>query len=107
MIVVYGKNEEILETLKRILEKQYNQECNISTELECLNHKLSSHPVDIIILSCGIGQGEIDSLYHMVDNRARIIHHYGGGSGLLKSEIEICRLNQNPSSCIISNNQLL
>ncbi|WP_322970705.1 hypothetical protein [Faecalibacter sp. LW9] len=107
MMMIYGKNEEITQTLARVIQRTYAVSCSVPQNLTCLNQILSSSAVEVIILSSGVGQSEIELLYQMVDGRCKIIHHYGGGSGLLKSEIELSRRNIQSSSCIISNNHLL
>ncbi|MDM1296141.1 hypothetical protein HX021_17790 [Sphingobacterium sp. N143] len=88
--VVFGKNEEILLTLKRIIETTPAWKTTVQQQLSSCKNYLSAHPVDILLLSSGLSAEEerdiIDHLSHL-NYPIGLIQHYGGGSGLLKNEV--------------------
>ncbi|MDR2274673.1 MAG: hypothetical protein LBF27_27445 [Sphingobacterium sp.] len=89
-IVVFGKNNEILHTLKRIIENNIGWQAVIQQDLSICKEFLSNHPNDILLLSSGLSvQEETEITDHLaqLDYPIGLIKHYGGGSGLLKNEI--------------------
>lgn len=88
--LVIGKNQEILDTLKRIIEKNEGWQAEIkSDEAVCYDY-LKEHPVDIVLLSSGLEdhfEREIKEYAGTLDKGIRVIDHYGGGGGLLKNEV--------------------
>ena len=52
--------------------------------------------IDIILLGSGIdeeSEAMLDAFFRKVNSKIKIIQHYGGGSGLLKSEILLALSN--------------
>lgn len=88
--LVIGKNQEILETLKRIIENNEGWEAEVqSDENICYNYIKENH-VDIVLLSSGLEEefeNEIKIFCQNLDKEVKVIDHYGGGSGLLKNEV--------------------
>jgi len=84
------KNEEILQTLKRIIESNHGWQAIIQQDMSTCKGYLSNYPSDILLLSSGLSTQEeteiTDYLSHL-DHPIGLIKHYGGGSGLLKNEI--------------------
>jgi hypothetical protein len=88
--LVIGKNQEILETLKRIIENNEGWKAEIkSNETICHDYIKENH-VDIVLLSSGLEEQfekDIKVFCENLDKEVKVIDHYGGGSGLLKSEV--------------------
>ena len=88
--LVIGKNQEILETLKRIIENNEGWNAEIqSDETICPNY-IKENQVDIVLLSSGLDEkfeNEIKEFCQNLDKDVKVIDHYGGGSGLLKNEV--------------------
>jgi len=88
--LVIGKNQEILDTLKRIIENNEGWKAEIrSNEAVCCDY-IKENQVDIVLLSSGLDEefeNEIKSFCENLDKEVKVIDHYGGGSGLLKNEI--------------------
>lgn len=85
-----GKNQEILDTLKRIIEANTGWQAIVSNdEVACYTYLLEQH-VDIVLLSSGLSEDfEITIRQYAggLNKGIKVIIHYGGGSGLLKSEV--------------------
>ncbi len=89
-IVVFGKNEVILNTLKRLIESNSGWKAIIQQDIASCKTYLSSNTADILLLSSGLSSLEeqaITAHLSVLDYSIGLIHHYGGGSGLLKNEI--------------------
>lgn len=88
--LVIGKNQEILEVLKRIIENNEGWTAEIQSD-EALSYKyIEGHDVDIVLLSSRLeGQFEKDIkvFCENLEQDVKVIDHYGGGSGLLKNEV--------------------
>ncbi|WP_104383220.1 hypothetical protein [Sphingobacterium sp. HMA12] len=90
IIIVFGKNEEILCTLQRIITGTNGWQAIIQQDLSACKEYLSSYPSDILLLSSGLSaleETEIMNHLSYLDHPIGLIKHYGGGSGLLKNEI--------------------
>lgn len=88
--LVIGKNQEILETLKRIIENNEGWKAEVqSDENICYNYIKENH-VDIVLLSSGLEEkfeNGIKVFCENLEKEVKVIDHYGGGSGLLKNEV--------------------
>ncbi|KPH15134.1 hypothetical protein [Chryseobacterium sp. ERMR1:04] len=88
--LVIGKNQEILDTLKRIIENNEGWKAEIqSDENVCYNY-LKENQVDIVLLSSGLKEQfekDIKVFCENLNQDVKVIDHYGGGSGLLKNEV--------------------
>ncbi|MCS4300910.1 hypothetical protein [Chryseobacterium sp. BIGb0232] len=88
--LVIGKNQEILNTLKRIIENNDGWKAEIqSDETVCYDY-IKENQVDIVLLSSGLKEefeNEIKRFCLNLDKEVKVIDHYGGGSGLLKNEV--------------------
>ncbi|MGE8428766.1 MAG: hypothetical protein ACN6O7_12850 [Sphingobacterium sp.] len=88
--LLLGKNEEILLTLKRIIESTPSWNATIQQDLGTCKKHLIDDPVDVLLLSSGLSPQEE---HEITDHLSRLaypiglIKHYGGGSGLLKNEV--------------------
>lgn len=88
--LVIGKNEEILHTLKRVIEKNEGWFAETSNNEAFSYEYLDKHNVDILLLSAGLDQTFEHSVKAHIKEKGiptKVIEHYGGGSGLLKNEV--------------------
>ena len=89
-ILIIGRNVDILQTVVRLVNN--NQEwigTGAVTDEEAIE-KFHHHHFDVVLLTNGIGSGEekkLRKIFTHQDTDITIIQHYGGGSGLLQSEI--------------------
>lgn len=94
--LVIGKNHEILQTLQRVIEKNENWKATLCTgEQESYEQIRESKP-DLVFLSSGLEQeaeARIREFCRPLSPETRVIDHYGGGSGLVKTEVESCFAN--------------
>lgn len=89
-IAVFGKNKEIIDTLERIINNNEEWKAFPAIQQEDLKVILQNNPIKILLYSSGIGTSEVEETEKWVDdNYTNVIqiHHFGGGSGLLKCEI--------------------
>ncbi len=86
--LLLGTNESILLTIQRLIEQSsYGKACIAKDLTVCLN-ELENSPYDLRLVCSGITEEEkakwhIGQLFPQV----KIVTHYGGGSGLLHTEI--------------------
>jgi hypothetical protein len=89
-ILAIGRNEEILQTLVRLVKKNENWNATGAlTDEEAMHHFDLVHP-EIVLLSNGIDESSEKKLRSYFTGKIPaviIIQHYGGGSGLLTNEI--------------------
>lgn len=88
--LVIGKNQEILDTLKRVIENNEGWTAQIITDEDACHEYIRSKSVDIVLLSSGLEEKfekEIKEFCENLDKEVKVIDHYGGGSGLLKNEV--------------------
>lgn len=88
--LVLGKNQEILDVLKRIIENNEGWTAEIQSDEEQSYRYIKEQKVDIVLLSSGLDdQFEINIKVFCADfdKDVKVIDHYGGGSGLLKNEV--------------------
>ena len=89
-ILIIGRNVDILQTVVRLVNN--NPEwigTGAVTDEEAIE-KFHHHHFDVVLLTNGIGSGEekkLRKIFTHQDTDITIIQHYGGGSGLLQSEI--------------------
>src|SRR5882672_7326814 len=91
-ILVIGRNEQIVETIVRLIN--YNPEWNATF---CLADEdaiavCNTQHFDLVLLGGGIDEQSEATLrksIHALQPDLKIIQHYGGGSGLLNTEINI------------------
>ncbi|CAI8766924.1 hypothetical protein [Chryseobacterium sp. IT-36CA2] len=88
--LVIGKNQEILEVLKRIIENNEGWKAEIQSDEDFCYEYIKENPVDIVLLSSGLEddfEKEIKEFCAGLEKDVKVIDHYGGGSGLLKNEV--------------------
>ncbi|MFN8416653.1 MAG: hypothetical protein U0U66_10000 [Cytophagaceae bacterium] len=89
-ILIIGNNVEIVEVLLRLINKskEYSASAVIYHQKD---FNLSETNVDLILLSSGLSleeEQEIKEQLFMKNPNIKIIQHYGGGSGLLYTELK-------------------
>jgi hypothetical protein len=90
-ILAIGRNEEILETVIRLINK--NEEWNgtgASSDEDAIE-KFHHHHIDVVLLTNGITNDEelkLRKIFILQQPDVIILQHYGGGSGLLTAEIK-------------------
>lgn len=90
IFLVLGKNKEILEVLKRLIENNEGWNAEILFDEDASYEYLKTNNVDILLLSSGLDleyEQEIKKYTLSLDKDIKVIDHYGGGSGLLKNEV--------------------
>ncbi|MBV8325074.1 hypothetical protein [Chryseobacterium sp.] len=88
--LVIGKNQEILEVLKRIIENNEGWTAEIQSDENFCYEYIKNNKVDIVLLSSGLEddfERDIKVFCADLDTDVKVIDHYGGGSGLLKNEV--------------------
>lgn len=88
--LVIGKNQEILDTLKRIIENNEGWTAEIQSDENFCYEYIKENTVDIVLLSSGLEddfEKNIKAFCSGLDKDVKVIDHYGGGSGLLKNEV--------------------
>jgi 2-hydroxy-3-keto-5-methylthiopentenyl-1-phosphate phosphatase len=88
--LVIGKNQEIIETLKRIIENNEGWKAEIQSDENFCYEYIKENQVDIVLLSSGLEEQfekDIKVFCENLDKEVKVIDHYGGGSGLLKNEV--------------------
>lgn len=88
--LVIGKNQEILETLQRIIENNEGWQAEIQNDEALCYQYIEENQVDIILLSSGLDEAFEKDIKIFCENSGKeikVIDHYGGGSGLLKNEV--------------------
>ena len=89
-ILVVGRNEEILQTVIRLINNNPQWHgIGVCTDEEAIE-KFHQRRFDIVLLTNGIAAREekkLKKIFTHQDKNIIIIQHYGGGSGLLSNEI--------------------
>lgn len=88
--LVIGKNQEILDVLKRIIENNEGWTAEIQSDENFCYEYIRENHVDIVLLSSGLEdqfEKDIKVFCAGLDKDVKVIDHYGGGSGLLKNEV--------------------
>ena len=99
--LVVGKNDEILATLKRLIENTDNWQAQLISDESQVDNYITNNPVDIILLSSGLDEAfeqEIKVNPIVLKKNIAVIEHFGGGSGLLKNEIYAALPHLNPEN---------
>ncbi|MFH6993523.1 hypothetical protein [Flavobacterium sp. FlaQc-48] len=89
--LILGKNEPILEILLRLVNAYENWNAVGFNDEKSAQEYFLKNKIDIVLLSSGIEdhiEKEFSSFCLKHQPNVEVIEHFGGGSGLLKSEIE-------------------
>jgi hypothetical protein len=108
-ILVIGRQEEILQTVLRLINSSNNWEAKGSfVDAEAIQ-LFDTFNFDLVLLSNGISEACEESLCRYFRSRKPsviILQHYGGGSGLLSNEI-LQALQEQKNSVTASNKHFL
>ena len=88
--LVIGKNQEILDVLKRLIENNEGWNAEILFDEEASYESLKTNDIDVLLLSSGLDpeyEQEIKKYTLSLGKDIKVIDHYGGGSRLLKNEV--------------------
>ncbi|MBS7256590.1 hypothetical protein [Flavobacterium branchiicola] len=88
--LLLGKNEAILAILLRLVNADENWNAIAFNNENEAQEYFQNHKIDIVLLSSGIEdhvEKEFTSFCLKNQPDVEVIEHFGGGSGLLKSEI--------------------
>lgn len=95
-ILYIGRHSEIMEIVVRLINANENWEgIGAKTDEEAMRI-FQKENIDIVLLGSGIdeeSEAMLDIFFRKVNSKIIIIQHYGGGSGLLKSEILLALSN--------------
>lgn len=89
-ILYTGRHPEILETVVRLINNNENWAGYGAGSDEDTIDLFRKIDFDIVLLGCGIAKDNEKSLreaFASQNPKCKIVQHYGGGSGLLTSEI--------------------
>lgn len=87
--VAFNSNAPILRILVRILRRGTSWECIGVSEIEQLQSTLENNPTDVLVIGVGGKEPYLSELEtYCAHNDIYLIHHYGGGSGLLFNSIQ-------------------
>ncbi|SFU74979.1 hypothetical protein SAMN05216480_11918 [Pustulibacterium marinum] len=98
-ILYIGKDKDILETMLRVINKNPDWKGTGESSIEKAKKQLVDNRFSIILLGNGLSTDEEKEIENYVleqELSIPVIQHYGGGSGLLQSEI-FTALNQKKS----------
>lgn len=89
-ILVIGHNQDILQTVLRLINENKKWEAVGTTNDEKAIELFHHHNFDLVILGGGISEQDEQKLRAVFTKQnpdISIIQHFGGGSGLLENEI--------------------
>lgn len=87
--VAFNNNAPILRILVRILKRGVSWECIGISDIEEILPTLVTTPTDVVVIGVGGKEPYLSKLEtYCANNDIHIIHHYGGGSGLLFNSIQ-------------------
>ena len=86
--VAFNTNEQILRILVRILKRGASWECSGFSKIEQVQNALEQRP-DVLVIGVGGQEKYVQQWSEYCETAGiHIIHHYGGGSGLLFNSIQ-------------------
>ncbi|CAM3870942.1 hypothetical protein [Aquirufa aurantiipilula] len=89
-VLVVGKNEAIVELLIKLVNKYPELFALGTCKLEDISSICQISPVDILLISSGLSlnqENEVKQLVKQFHPNLKTVEHFGGGSGLLKTEL--------------------
>ena len=89
-ILVLNRNEGILEVILRLINNHRDWYGVGESELDNLAHLLIKGHIDLVLIGSGFSpaeEQEIVKTSNELNSDIKIVHHWGGGSGLLTNEI--------------------
>ena len=95
-ILVICQHEEILQTILRLINHNERWDAIGASDAEKAVELFHQHAFDLVLLGSGISNESENKLWKLFTHQnphIKIIHHFGGGSGLLSNEIEAALSN--------------
>lgn len=95
--MVIGRNEQILATVERLINNNPNWQATACLTDDNAIAACAKQRFDLVLLGGGIDEASDTYLRETIDKLhpgTRIIQHYGGGSGLLATEINMALASQ-------------
>ncbi|OJV12922.1 MAG: response regulator receiver protein [Dyadobacter sp. 50-39] len=89
-ILAIAYHAEILETIIRLINQNESWHGISAGSLEEAEEQLRLNSIDLVLLGVGVDEqagAKINALCQFIDPRIVCLRHFGGGSGLLYSEI--------------------
>lgn len=89
-VLIVGRHEPIVLLLKRLVNCYEGLEANVAFCEQSAIEVIEGGQLSLIVISSGLSEeaeNRIKENALVVDQGIKIITHFGGGSGLLKSEI--------------------
>ena len=90
-ILVLANHSEILETILRLIDKNDQWKGFGAGSIEQAFAAMEKNKFDLVLLGVGVDEhagSQIMEHCQIADPKIKCIRHYGGGSGLLYSEIQ-------------------
>lgn len=90
VFLVIGKNMPILEAVKRGIERDSNWFAYITNELKDFYQLVLTKNVDAVMLSSGLDSESEEEIKNFIQYNLpniKVIDHYAGGFGLIRSEV--------------------
>ena len=91
-VLIIGRNEKIVSILEKAINQYEHFSALSSLEDEKAIELFHQHDFTIVLLSSGIDAADerkLRTLFHHQNKNIVIIQHYGGGTGLLESELRL------------------
>jgi DNA-binding NtrC family response regulator len=91
-ILVIGRNEQILATVERLVNNNLNWQATACLIDELAISACEKQRFDLVLLGGGIDEASDTYLRETISKLhpgIKIIQHYGGGSGLLATEVNM------------------
>ncbi|CAM4203337.1 hypothetical protein AQBE111736_05895 [Aquirufa beregesia] len=89
-VLVVGKNEAIVALLIKLVNKYPELSAQGTCQLEEIPSICLKSPLDILLFSSGLSldqEKEISQIVAQIHPSVKIVEHFGGGSGLLRTEL--------------------
>ncbi|MDZ7650626.1 MAG: response regulator receiver protein [Cytophagales bacterium] len=89
-ILVIGRHAQITETVVRLIHSQQGWFAQGALSDEEAMDKFKDHQFQLVLIGGGVEASSEEKLtveFEKINPQCKIIHHYGGGSGLLFNEI--------------------
>lgn len=97
-ILIIGRNPEILAVVERLINANPKWQATACLTDEDALAICSRQSFDLVLIGGGVNEDEETHLRAEIDKRqpgAKIIQHFGGGSGLLATEINMALTKSN------------
>jgi DNA-binding NtrC family response regulator len=91
-ILVIGRNEQILNTVERLINNNPKWRATACLTDEAAIAVCDKQGFDLVLIGGGVDETSETNLRKAITNRypgTKIIQHFGGGSGLLATEINM------------------